>query len=194
MVPIIIFVLVAAAAAASGRAAEVPARLGQLEKNLAALKAENERLGRRLEEKHKPLEARLTALENRIQPPPGAQSVEQVAKATMDSAGLVITFVGVIFSALGILGGVLAFVGFTEFKKMKEQRQEAERALDSAVLLARASHSLIQADAMPDEEKNKEIKKLRVLVGLHMIEELLKKRLRRAGDLQLESAGVEAAR
>jgi|SRR5262245_20558322 len=156
-------------------AAEASARLNQLEKSLAAVRADNERLGRQVDEKGKALEARLSELEKGAKAPQGAQSVEQFAKATMDSASLVITFVGMIFSALGIIGGILAFVGFREFKQMKAQRLEAERTLDSAVLLARASHSLIQADAIPDEEKNKETKKLRVLVGLHMIEELLKR-------------------
>jgi hypothetical protein len=107
---------------------------------------------------------------------------DQIAKATIysakkaiESADSEMNVVGVVFAVLSLAGGLLAFFGATEFRKLKKHREEVKQALESAVLLARASQCLIQADVMPDEPKYANGKKIRVHVALSMIEELLKK-------------------
>jgi len=155
----------------SGRAADVSSKVAELDKRVSGIKTDHTELEHKINERLKALETKLGELEKTIVPiVTKQQSIDEVAKKTMEAADMSIKFVGGIFSVLGIAGGILAFVGFTEFKRMREQREVAQRALESAILIGRASQSLIQADVTPDEH----LKKMRVLAALSIIEEALK--------------------
>jgi hypothetical protein len=167
--------------------AQTPAKIAELEKSLLTLQTENQTRTNQFDQRQKSLETKLNELEKRLaatqlgaktgQPttPPKEQSAEQVAKATIDSADSVIKAVTIVFTVLSILIASAAFFGFKEFSKIRTHRRRAQRALDGAVLLARASQSLITADVTPDDPNYADLKKIRVLVGLSMIEDLLSK-------------------
>ena len=163
--------LLAVLTSVSVRAADVPSKAVKLEKGVRALKTDDAERENMMNNRLRSLETKLDELEKTVVPMASKQqSLEDMAKKTMDTADLSIKFVGGIFSALGIVGTVLAFIGFTEFRKMREQREVAQRALECTILIARASQSLIQADVTTDAH----LKKLRVLAGLSMIQDALK--------------------
>jgi hypothetical protein len=183
--------------------ADISSKVAELEKSILSLQAENQQRADLLEQWQKSLDGKVNDLEKRFVAvqeiktkkaqlddkakssqllSTKEQSTDQIAKATIDSAkkaidsaDSVINVVGVVFAVLSLAVGLLAFFGATEFRKLKNHREEAKQALESAVLLARASQSLIQADVMPDEPNYASGKKIRVHAALSMIEELLKK-------------------
>jgi len=155
----------------TGPAADAESRWAERDRSLRVLKAAAAEPEPGIKERPSALETKLSELETKIALIVAKQqSIDEVAKKTMDTADTAIKFVGVIFSALGIVGGILAFIGYTEFRRMREQRETAQRALESSILIARASQSMIQADVSSDAH----LKKLRVLAALSMIEDALR--------------------
>ena len=162
-----------------GWTAEVASKITELEKKVLVMKAENKQVENQLNEANISLQTKINELEKNVvsikNDSKTSKSVYQSAKIAADNADLVIKFTGVVFSVLGILGSLAALFGIREFKKVGQTRIQAERALQNTILLARAAQSLIQADVMSDGEDTKDLKRLRVLVALSMIEDLLRR-------------------
>lgn len=87
------------------------------------------------------------------------------------NADLVIKFVGILFTLLGIFGFVIGFIGYKEIRSMQKQREEAQEMFESTTILLRASHQMILADIT----KDKLIKDFRLRVGLLLIDNILRK-------------------